>query len=277
MKALFGLLELNKRGDEKMQFKAKTMMIALGFACFLLSEKVYASEVWNTEIPLIKSWENGNGYTEDGAMITGTWAFDSVNPAGSYVLFGDDGSVLRKTDQWDSREDTNENFTGTEQEPSAIAVRVKTFPEFSGVVNVTLEGKSGIKKTYELNQNNQYECNLKVNSGEYALKEVNAHDTDYTYEVVFSPAWNQVEEKGIVIMQIQVTEEKSRITEKIEQSSVEETELSSGNEQKKIHTSIENDEVIESTEKKILLLVGGVTVTLVAGYLLLRNKKNKYQ
>ncbi|MDY5028068.1 MAG: hypothetical protein SPF19_16380 [Oliverpabstia sp.] len=263
-----------------MQVRTKIMMLFFCVFCCLPSVKTYAAETSDTELPVIASWENGNGYAEDGTMLSGTWAYDSVNTAGKYVLFGEDGTVLKKSDQWENRETASDNFTATEQEPATIALRVEPFLGFEGTVLVTVEEKSGIQKKCELNQDNQYQYNLKVNSGDYALKEVEAYDDAYRYTAVFSPEWCHIGEKGIQIMEIQVTEERLETVEEGGQQNDEETVLSleNGQEEKiEIHQAKEDEMMFGLGDNKILLLIGGIVAAGMAGFLLLRSKKSKYQ
>ena len=87
------------------------------------------------KLPEIASWQNGFGYQEDGTQITGGWAYDMVNPAGRYVQFGEDGSVIQKTENPDTM-DMGENYTGTELVPATLAIRAELFDGFSGTVTI---------------------------------------------------------------------------------------------------------------------------------------------
>ena len=72
--------------------------IAVGIAlwlCLTPSETVQASPEAE-KLPQIVQWENGNGLDADGTALKDTWAYDTVNPAGRYVLFGEEGEVLKK-------------------------------------------------------------------------------------------------------------------------------------------------------------------------------------
>lgn len=263
-----------------MQLKAKMLILFFCMVFCLPSAKAYAAEVDDTELLVITNWENGNGYAEDGTMISGTWAYDTVNPAGKYVLFGEDGTVQKKSDQWEGRETAEDNFTATELQPATIALRVEAFSGFDGTIRITVEEKSGIQRNYELSKDNQYEWNAKVNSGDYAIKEAEAYDDSYVYAVAFSPEWCHIEEKGLRVMKIQVTEERTEIEEDAGLGSDEETEILPENgleEDMENHQSKEDGIMFELGEKKVLLLISGIVAAGMAGYLLLRKKRNKYQ
>ena len=59
-------------------------------------------------LPVIIRWEAGNGYDGNGSRITGGWAYDTANEAGRYVLFDENGMVLKKAESWETRDDTEE-------------------------------------------------------------------------------------------------------------------------------------------------------------------------
>lgn len=139
------------------------------------------------KLPEIASWQNGFGYQEDGTQITGGWAYDMVNPAGRYVQFGEDGSVIQKTENPDTM-DMGENYTGTELVPATLAIRAELFDGFSGTVTVLVEGSGGIQRTVELRQDNFYGLNIPVNSGDYRVIKAEARDEIHSYVTQFPAA-----------------------------------------------------------------------------------------
>lgn len=263
----------------KVKLQMKRLLLSFLATFCLLTGKVYAEEISDTELPIISNWLDGKGYQEDGTMLTETWAYDSKNPAGRYVLFDEEGNVSKKTDQWEKREDVEDNFTSTEQSPSTIALRAETFSGFSGTIQIILEEKSGVQKKCELNQDNHYEKNVKVNSGGYFLKEVQAVDTDYSYQTIYPPETYLMGKEGLKLLKIQVTEEKMGLAE--------ETEIQSDTEKKKpletkevkeqSHQSKAKNPMPEIEGERIFFIAGIIMVVGIAGYLLLRHKKNKYQ
>ena len=51
-----------------------------------------------TDLPQIVSWDGGHGYLESGEMLRNDWGYDTVNPAGKYVLFDEEGAILRRSE-----------------------------------------------------------------------------------------------------------------------------------------------------------------------------------
>ena len=54
----------------------------------------------STDLPQIVSWDDGHGYLESGEMLRNGWGYDTVNPAGKYVLFDEEGAILRRSESW---------------------------------------------------------------------------------------------------------------------------------------------------------------------------------
>ena len=52
----------------------------------------------STDLPQIVSWDDGHGYLESGEMLRNGWGYDTVNPAGKYVLFDEEGAILRRSE-----------------------------------------------------------------------------------------------------------------------------------------------------------------------------------
>ena len=81
-------------------------------------------------------------------------------------------------------------------------------------------------------------------------------------------------------MEIQVAEERVETVEEGGQQNDEETVLlpENGQEEKiEIHQAKEDEMMFGLEENKILLLIGGIVAAGMAGFLLLRSKKSKYQ
>lgn len=66
-----------------------------------------------TDLPQIVSWDDGHGYLESGEMLRNDWGYDTVNPAGKYVLFDEEGAILRRSESMEAG--LEDNYTGTEQ------------------------------------------------------------------------------------------------------------------------------------------------------------------
>ncbi len=135
------------------------------------------------------------GFDEQGEQIVGSWAYDTVNVEGKYVLFDDMGNVSAKTDQWKERETYAENFTDTEQATATLALRTEYFPKFTGTVYVTIQKENGESRQYELSPDNLYEQNVAVNNGVYKVKAVEAVDEQYIYKTEYAKdvlKWNRI-------------------------------------------------------------------------------------
>ena len=135
--------------------------------CFMFSIPVMAMDI--EELPVITRWENGNGYGEGGKRLEDTWAYDSVHEAGRYVLFGKTGEVLKKSENWEKKEQVSENFTVTNQNSGTIAIRAEVLENFAGIVKGSVKGKSGMEHLFELCEANQYSTNLELPPGNYQL------------------------------------------------------------------------------------------------------------
>ena len=136
------------------------------------------------ELPVITRWENGNGYGEGGKRLEDTWAYDSVHEAGRYVLFGKTGEVLKKSENWEKKEQVSENFTVTNQNSGTIAIRAEVLENFAGIVKGSVKGKSGMEHLFELCEANQYSTNLELPPGNYQLS-IDATEKNQHYKVLY--------------------------------------------------------------------------------------------
>ena len=147
---------------------SKRKMCCLIATCSLLvcmfRAEIFAKGNEQQELPEIIRWEEGRGFDEQGEQIVGSWAYDTVNVEGKYVLFDDMGNVSAKTDQWKERETYAENFTDTEQATATLALRTEYFPKFTGTVYITIQKENGESRQYELSPDNLYEQNVAVNN-----------------------------------------------------------------------------------------------------------------
>lgn len=264
-----------------MWLKVKMLLLVLCF-CFVPAIMVYASDIPAEELPEVKSWEDGYGYDAEGNMITNGWAYDTIHIAGKYVLFGEDGAVIRKADDWDSRDRIEEFYTSTELDTATIALRTEIFTGFKGNISVILQEKSGVRKSVTLSQDNLYELNVPVNSGDYSIQKAEASDDKYLYETEFSPAQYQIEERGILILKIMVTDNKTGKVGQDTDNNVEDSEGDhtesefEGERSQKGQKQKEEFMVIETGVRKYMFVLGGIAAGILAVYLLLRNRRNKY-
>ena len=87
------------------------MYIRILFFCFIVGFwgiRVSASDEIPENLPEITRWECGGGYDSKGNRITGVWAYDTTGQAGKYVLFDENGMVLKKADNWENRDQAEE-------------------------------------------------------------------------------------------------------------------------------------------------------------------------
>lgn len=228
------------------------------------------------KLPVIARWQEGHGYQEDGTQIAGEWAYDSVNPAGKYVLFGEDGAVVRKSESMEAS-GIMEDYTGTELVPAVLALRAETFEGFHGTVQVLLEEKSGLQKEVELNDKNFFSLNICLNSGDYAIRTAEAKDTEKSYVTEFSSDTVHLLEKSTRVMKIRVAETKlepageSRNTEDMRQRTEPQTREQEDKTERK-----EDGLMQDMGAKRVIALFGGIGAACLAGVLLLRRKRKKY-
>lgn len=137
------------------------------------------AETATQELPQIVFWDDGHGYLENGEMLRDGWGYDTVNPAGKYVLFDEEGAILRRSESMDAG--VEDNYTGTEQVPAVIVFRAQVFDGFAGTIEVVLEEQNGVTKTVILSADNFYEWNLSTGSGVYRIQSVSATEGDLSF------------------------------------------------------------------------------------------------
>ena len=125
------------------------VLAILLFTYFLETFQVaYAQKAEN--LPQIVSWQDGKGYQSDGTFIADGWGYDTVNPAGKYVLFDENGMVQLRTETMDPVMYGGGGILVTELEPANIAVRAEIFEGFTGKVHVTIEENGGVQREIDL-------------------------------------------------------------------------------------------------------------------------------
>lgn len=198
---------------EKMRLKKIVMIVLLFCAFFAVSPvKVFAEEA-PLDLPVITQWMEGKGYDSDGKMLADTWAYDSVNASGKYVLFGTEGEVLQKAEDWQERNETGENYSVTDQNTGIIAIRCSTFPDFTGIIEGVLEEKGGTQYPFELDYENGYSSNVSVGAGNYRLK-LTAYDDKFYYQISVEEEQIEIQESDFEIINLQVTQSaKDRLKE----------------------------------------------------------------
>ena len=158
------------------------MIVLLSCAFFVVSAVTVFAEEAPLDLPVITQWLDGKGYDATGKMLADTWAYDSVNVSGKYVLFGTEGEVLQKAEDWQERNETEENYSVTDQNTGIIAIRCSTFPDFTGIVEGVLEEEGGTQYPFELDYENGYSSNVSVSTGNYRLI-LTAYDDKFYYQI----------------------------------------------------------------------------------------------
>lgn len=257
---------------------------------FFMSGSCVSAEEIPGDLPVIARWEEGCGFDSAGMQITGGWAYDSVNEAGKYVLFDENGMVQRKAERWEGREDAGEYFTPTEQETGTIALRSEVFEGFAGEISVTVEEENGTAKKYVLSPANLYEFNIPAHSGRYRILRAEAADDTHVYLAEYSREPFCMEENGLFLCSIQVTDQQAGEVQQKQQETPVEAEgrleeentgerrqAVSGRETDYHKGSIgERNGSIRSLDLKYLFLGAGIVVILAVG-LWVRSRKKKYQ
>ena len=229
-----------------------------------------------TDLPQIVSWDDGHGYLESGEMLRNDWGYDTVNPAGKYVLFDEEGAILRRSESMEAG--LEDNYTGTEQVPAVIAFRAQVFDGFTGTIEVALEEQNGIIQTVFLNADNFYEWNLSTGSGTYRIQSVSATAGDLSYVTEFSNMYQNLPEEGLLVQKITVTEvviekipaagEESQAAEKNENPIDEMNVLPEKGQEEETEGILENQaqevNIVDAVKQKNLFILLGVGVALIA-------------
>jgi len=238
-------------------------------------------------LPVIIRWEAGSGYDRSGNRITGGWAYDTVNEAGRYVLFDENGMVQKKAENWENRDKVEEAFTHTEQESGIIALRLELFDGFEGEVTVTVESERGILGKYPLSSENLYECNIPVPSGVYRIQKAEAVDSQCVYAVEYAKEPFQMEEQGLQLLWVKVSEQEIGEVQSCDKAEGKEGQRGEtiGEKRDESQPGGKKDEAIQTIREEQAdseyrnlkkFLIGGNVVVILAAGLLLRSKKNKY-
>ena len=230
----------------------------------------------STDLPQIVSWDDGHGYLESGEMLRNGWGYDTVNPAGKYVLFDEEGAILRRSESMEAG--LEDNYTGTEQVPAVIAFRAQVFDGFTGTIEVALEEQNGIIQTVFLNADNFYEWNLSTGSGTYRIQSVSATEGDLSFVTEFSNMYQNLPEEGLLVQKITVTEvviekipaagEESQAAEKNENPIDEMNVLPQKGQEEETEGILENQaqevNIVDAVKQKNLFILLGVGVALIA-------------
>ena len=230
----------------------------------------------STDLPQIVSWDDGHGYLESGEMLRNGWGYDTVNPAGKYVLFDEEGAILRRSESMEAG--LEDNYTGTEQVPAVIAFRAQVFDGFAGTIEAILEEQNGVTQTVFLNADNFYEWNLSTGSGTYRIQSVSATEGDLSFVTEFSNMYQNLPEEGLLVQKITVTEvviekipaagEESQAAEKNENPIDEMNVLPQKGQEEETEGILENQaqevNIVDAVKQKNPFILLGVGVALIA-------------
>lgn len=253
------------------------LWMAAGIALLYLfpAKTVMASELLPENLPQIVKWENGNGMDDTGNLIKDGWAYDTVNPAGRYVLFGTDGEVIRKQEIWGDTEETD--YTSTEMNPGKIGIRCETFETFTGTVTVTMQEKNGETVECMLSSENYYEANLPVASGSYTLDTATAEWEGLYYQVQIYKNTFEVEEEKLVLVRMTVTDNVTGQAAETEPSSEDSTLIDADAEIESENG--EDGEVrqdLQKKDRKSWVFFGIVCAAGLLGSMIYKKKHDKY-
>ena len=263
----------------------RTILIT-GLLLLSVGSPVSAEEI-PEDLPVIVRWEEGGGFDGAGNRITQGWAYDSVSEAGKYVLFDENGAVQKKADRWESRDEAGEYFTFTEQETGTIALRAAVFAGFEGEITVTVGEETGTVKKYILSPDNLYEFNIPAHSGRYQIQKAEAADSLYVYLAEYSREPFRMEENGLFLCSIQVTDQIAGEVHKEQQDTLITAEnfLEEAGERRQAVAGKETVSHRDNTGKRntdrksldvrYLFLGAGLVVILAAG-LLIRSRTRRY-
>lgn len=231
-------------------------------------------------LPVIVQWQDGHAYQEGGEQIFDTWAYDSVNPAGKYVLFGQDGTVLKKTENLE-KTDLESDYTSTELVQATLALRADVFDGFSGTITVLLKEKSGLQRTVKLNEENFYGLNVQINSGTYTLQSVEAKEKACFYTVEYPNEAFQIKEQEMYILKLRVTDEILESEEKTSEkadSEIKNLRPEPDREEPQESSVGKEDAIMQNRGvKKILALAGSIGTACLAGIWLLKKRRKKHR
>lgn len=246
--------------------KKITAILLLVCTLFVLTSASVLAEDEPSDLPVITQWDQGKGYDASGSMLKDTWALDSVNVDGKYVLFGADGEVLQKADKWQERNETEENYSITDQSTGIIAVRCSIFPDFTGIVEGVLEEEAGTRYSFELDQENGYSRNVSVSAGSYRLL-LTAYDDKFYYQTNSQEEAVEIQGEGFEIVNLQVTQETTGTV------SVQE-----GNERKNnvLSNEVQSQRVSEDELEKMGTFLLITVLICIAGYGIYRKRKKTY-
>lgn len=272
-----GLSEKNEGNTVKKIRSTEQILVLtiLLFTYFLETFQVaYAQKA--EDLPQIVSWQDGKGYQSDGTFIADGWGYDTVNPAGKYVLFDENGMVQLRTETMDPV-NAEDEYSGTELEPANIAVRAEIFEGFTGKVHVTIEENGGVQREIDLDSSVFFEWNLSVNSGNYRLKSVEATQNDQKYVAEFDNNYKNLPEQGLIIMKIKVKNElvEAVQTEKKQNKTDQQNNIQNP---EKSDSGIKNTEVVTTVKKtgqKTGIIIGGLSFLGVAMWLSYRKFHRK--
>ena len=247
------MLEKNE-GNTVKKIRSTEQILVLAillFTYFLETFQVaYAQKAEN--LPQIVSWQDGKGYQSDGTFIADGWGYDTVNPAGKYVLFDENGMVQLRTETMDP---------------------VNAEDEYSG----TIEENGGVQREIDLDSSVFFEWNLSVNSGNYRLKSVEATQNDQKYVAEFDNNYKNLPEQGLIIMKIKVKNElvEAVQTEKKQNKTDQQNNIQNP---EKSDSGIKNTEVVTTVKKtgqKTGIIIGGLSFLGAAMWLLYRKFHRK--
>lgn len=251
---------------KNIKVKKCTAVLLLVCTLIVLTGTSVLAEEEPSDLPVITQWNQGKGYDASGSMLKDTWALDSVNTDGKYVLFGADGEVLQKADEWQERNATEENYSITNQSTGIIAVRCSTSPDFTGIVEGILEEEAGTRYSFELDPENGYSRNVSVSAGNYRLL-LTAYDDKFYYQTNSRKEAVEIQGDGFEIVNLQVTQETTGSVNVHEEN---------GRKNKVLSNEVQSRRVSEDELEKMGTFFLITVLICIAGYGIYRKSKKTY-
>lgn len=227
-----------------------------------------------TAMPRIVEWVDGKGIDAEGNRIVDAWAYDTCNPAGKYVLFGADGSVLRRQEKAESSEsDIAENYSVTDINPGRFLLRADVFSGFRGTVDVTIREKSGRKISAVLEEAGFYDGTIFATAGSYQILAVKATDGECSYQVIYPEKTYEITDEKPIIIRMQVLDQRKDICTTLETAQNEDTPAIAEVYKRQETERKESDNLKRKAGKRIIFLLSVIAGGILSIYFAFRGHK----
>jgi len=200
-----------------------------------------------------------------------------VNPAGRYVLFGEDGEVVKKKETWEEDGDVSGDYTATDSNLGKLGFRCQTFEQFGGTVTVAMQAQSGKETVCTLSPENFYEANVDAAGGIYTVGSAKAQWDGKEYQVEAPGDPITVGEGQFVLVTLSVTETVVETATEAEETQSEENVGDDGQKERQ-ENQTESGVKQEMTEmgRKPMLLWGMAVIAGILGFMVYKKKRDRH-